>query len=75
MKEAIKKLKDYQVKDKEEEFAIGLLIKKINRTNDSIEICISKVADEFAQIMYSERPDTLWLIRRATVEFYNDILD
>jgi len=75
MKEAIKKLKDYQVKDKEDKFAINLLVKKINKTNDSIEVCISKVADEFARIMYHDDPDTLWLIRRATVEFYNDILD
>ena len=44
MKEAIRKLKDYQVKDKEEGFAIDLLIKKISQTNDSIEACISKAA-------------------------------
>jgi len=77
MKEFLKKLKDYRVKDKEDQFAIDLLIKRISQTNDNIEICISKAADEFAQIMYSDHPDpdACWLVRRATVEFYNDILD
>jgi len=74
MRKAIEKLQNYKAKSKEEEFAVNLLTKKINQTNDSIEACISKAADEFAQIMYSYDPDTLWIMTRATLEFYNDIL-